>query len=69
MDLKLILQIIGLILGLLYLWLEYKANIWLWLIGIIMPIVHGILYLTSGLYADAAMNVYYVVAGLYGWFM
>ncbi|NCC98540.1 MAG: nicotinamide riboside transporter PnuC [Bacteroidia bacterium] len=69
MDLKLILQIVGLILGLLYLWLEYKANIWLWLIGIIMPIVHGTLYFTSGLYADAAMNVYYVVAGLYGWFI
>ena len=30
MDLKLTLQIVGVVLGLLYLWLEYKANIWLW---------------------------------------
>jgi nicotinamide mononucleotide transporter len=30
MDLSLILQLVGVTLGLLYLWLEYKANIWLW---------------------------------------
>ncbi len=67
MDWKLILQIVGVCLGLLYLWLEYRANIWLWVVGIVMPIVHGVLYYKSGLYADMAMNVYYVAAGLYGW--
>ncbi len=66
MELKLLLQIIGTLLGLLYLWLEYKANIWVWIIGAIMPLVHGVLYLTSGIYADAAMQLYYVAAGIYG---
>ncbi|MBE6202615.1 MAG: nicotinamide mononucleotide transporter [Rikenellaceae bacterium] len=66
MELKLILQIVGTVLGLLYLWLEYRANIWLWIIGAIMPMVHGVLYLTSGIYADAAMQLYYVAAGIYG---
>jgi nicotinamide mononucleotide transporter len=28
--------------------------------------VHGALYLTNGIYADAAMQLYYVVAGIYG---
>ena len=51
---------------LLYLYLEYKANIWLWVVGIIMPIVHGTLYFKSGLYADCSMQVYYILAGLYG---
>ena len=60
------LQIVGTLLGLLYLWLEYKANIWLWIVGAIMPMVHGVLYLNSGIYADAAMQLYYVVAGIYG---
>lgn len=69
MELKLVLQIVGTLLGLLYLWLEYKANIWLWIVGAIMPMVHGILYLNSGIYADAAMQLYYVVAGLYGLFV
>ena len=66
MEWKLILQVIGVALGLLYLYLEYKANIWLWVVGIIMPIVHGSLYFKSGLYADCAMQVYYILAGLYG---
>lgn len=66
MELKLLLQIVGTALGLLYLWLEYRANIWLWVVGAIMPMVHGVLYLTSGIYADAAMQLYYVLAGLYG---
>lgn len=65
-DWSLILQCVGTALGLLYLWLEYKANIWLWVVGAIMPVVHGVLYLTNGVYADAAMQLYYVAAGIYG---
>lgn len=53
-------------LGLLYLYLEYKANIWLWVVGLIMPVVHGTLYFRAGLYADCSMQVYYILAGLYG---
>ena len=66
MELKLILQIVGVALGLLYLWLEYKASIWLWIVGLLMPCIHSLLYYKSGLYADFAMQVYYIVAGLYG---
>lgn len=66
MSIKLILQILGVALGLLYLWLEYRANIWLWVVGAAMPIVHGVLYFRQGLYADFAMQAYYVAAGVYG---
>ncbi|MBO5464562.1 MAG: nicotinamide mononucleotide transporter [Alistipes sp.] len=66
MDWKLTLQIIGVALGLLYLYFEYKANIWLWVIGLIMPIVHGTLYFQQGLYADFSMELYYILAGIYG---
>lgn len=69
MELKLLLQIVGTLLGLLYLWLEYKTNIWVWIVGAIMPMVHGMLYLQSGIYADAAMQLYYVAAGIYGLFV
>lgn len=61
------LQIVGVVLGLLYLWLEYRADIRLWIVGLAMPAVHGVLYYRSGLYADCSMQVYYVLAGLYGW--
>lgn len=66
MDAKLLLQCIGVALGLLYLWLEYRANTWLWVVGMVMPVVHGTLYFRSGLYADCSMQVYYVLASLYG---
>ena len=66
MELKLILQIVGVVLGLLYLWLEYRANTWLWVVGMLMPCVHCALYYKSGLYADCAMQGYYILAGLYG---
>jgi len=67
MDWKLILQIAGVLLGLTYLWLEYRADIRLWIAGLVMPVVHGTLYFKAGLYADCSMQVYYVLAGLYGW--
>ena len=57
----------GLVLGLIYLLLEYKASIWLWLAGVIMPIVHGYLYWERGLYADFGMEIYYVFAAIYGY--
>ncbi len=69
MDWGLVLQIVGTTLGLIYLWLEYRANIWVWIVGMIMPVVHGALYLSRGIYADAAMQLYYVAAGIYGWIM
>ena len=67
MDIKLLLQIAGVLLGLLYLWIEYRADIRLWIVGLVMPLIHGALYYKSGLYADCSMQAYYVLAGLYGW--
>lgn len=54
-------------LGLLYLWLEYRASIALWLVSVIMPAMDIYLYWTHGLYGDAGMAVYYTVAGVYGY--
>lgn len=67
MDLWQILEIAGTAVGLVYLWLEYKANVWLWLAGIIMPAIYIYVYYKSGFYADMGINIYYLIAGLYGW--
>lgn len=66
MDWRLILQVAGVVLGLMYLYLEYRASVWLWVVGVLMPIVHATLYLRQGLYADFSMQLYYIVAGVYG---
>jgi nicotinamide mononucleotide transporter len=61
------LDIITTMLGLLYIALEYRAHIALWLVGILMPALDVWLYWSHGLYGDAGMAVYYTVAGVYGW--
>ena len=54
------------ILGLIYIWLEYRAHIALWVVGIIMPALDVYLYYKHGLYGDAGMAVYYTLAAVYG---
>ena len=66
MDTLRLLDILGFVVGLVYLWLEYKASIWLWLAGIVMPAIDLFLYYKAGLYADFGMAVYYCLAGVYG---
>ena len=61
------LDILTTVLGLVYLLLEYRASIALWLVGIIMPAMDVYLYWTHGLYGDAGMAVYYTVAASYGY--
>ncbi|MBQ5894874.1 MAG: nicotinamide mononucleotide transporter [Rikenellaceae bacterium] len=63
------LEIIGVIVGLIYLWLEYRASVWLWLTNIIMPVIYIYIYGEAGFYADMGINIYYLVASIYGWAM
>ena len=60
------LDIFTTVLGLIYIWLEYRASIWLWLVGIVMPALDIWLYYTHGLYGDAGMACYYTMAAIYG---
>ena len=60
------LDIFTTVLGLIYIWLEYRAHVALWVIGIIMPALDIILYWQHGLYGDAGMACYYTLAALYG---
>lgn len=60
------LDIFTTILGLIYIWLEYKAHIGLWIVGIIMPALDVYLYYNHGLYGDAGMAVYYTLVAVYG---
>lgn len=61
------LEITGTLVGLLYLWLEYRASIYLWIAGIVMPAIYIFVYYRAGLYADFGINIYYLLAAVYGW--
>jgi nicotinamide mononucleotide transporter len=67
MDLDQILEIAGTIVGLFYLYYEYKASMKVWIAGIIMPAISLFVYFRHGLYADFGINIYYLLAAIYGW--
>ncbi len=61
-----ILQIVGLVVGLLYLWWEYHADSKVWFASVVMPAISLWIYYSKGLYADFAINIYYLVIAVYG---
>ena len=61
------LDLLTTILGLIYIWLEYRASIALWVVGIVMPALDIYLYWSHGLYGDAGMACYYTIAAFYGY--
>lgn len=61
------LEILGTIVGVIYLILEYRASIHLWIAGIVMPAIYIFVYYDAGLYADFGINIYYLLAAIYGW--
>lgn len=60
-------EIIGAIIGLVYLYLEFKASKWLWPVGVVMPVVYIWIFFQSKFYADMGVNIYYLFASIYGW--
>ena len=61
------LEIVGVAVGAVYLWLEYRASRWLWVVSVIMPAIYLVVFYGAGLYADTAINIYYLAVALYGW--
>ena len=66
MSSELVIEIIGAVIGLIYLFLEYKANVWLWPVGVVMSIFYVVIFFHSKFYADAAIYLYYIGANTYG---
>ncbi|MEM7511704.1 MAG: nicotinamide riboside transporter PnuC [Bacteroidota bacterium] len=64
-----ILEIIGLISGVLYVILASRENIWCWPIGILGSIASMIVTWESKLYLDVGLFGYYVLIGFYGWYL
>ncbi len=60
------LEVVGTLVGLIYLYQEMKASIYLWITGIIMPAIYTVVYWNAGLYADFGIQIYYIVAAIYG---
>lgn len=62
-----ILEVLGFSVGLLYLWWEYHADARVWLASVIMPAISMWIYFSKGIYADFAINIYYLIIAVYGY--
>ena len=60
------LDVVTTVLGLAYILFEYKASKWMWVVGFIMQSLGIVLYYQKGLYADCAMEFYYLAMTVYG---
>lgn len=63
----LFLEIFGFTVGIIYLWYEYHASAKVWIASVIMPMISMWIYFRKGLYADFAINIYYVAIAVYGY--
>ena len=61
------LDIVTTILGLAYILLEFRASIWMWVVGFVMQALGIVLYYQKGLYADCGMEFYYLSMTIYGY--
>ena len=61
------LDIVTTVLGLAYILLEYKASVWMWVVGFMMQALGIVLYYQKGLYADCGMEFYYLAMTVYGY--
>lgn len=60
-------SIIGTAMGLLYLYLEYKAKITMWIASMAMAAFYIYIFYTTQLYASMGIYIYFFFASIYGW--
>ena len=61
------LELVTVFVSLLWLYLEYKASIWLWPVGIILPILWLPIAWKAHLYGMLSINIYYLITSIWGW--
>lgn len=63
------LELIGTVIGIVYVLLEYRANMWLWVAGFLMDVCYCIIYFQSHYYANTGLYLYYMVCCVIGGLM
>ena len=61
-------EILGAVLGLVYIFLSIRQNIWTWPVGLATSALYVYVFLATKFYADMALQIYYVGVSIYGWY-
>lgn len=65
-NFEICIEIFGVVSALLYVYLEIKQRWSMWVVGIVSSAVYVYVFFAAKFYADAGLNVYYVLASVYG---
>jgi nicotinamide mononucleotide transporter len=63
-----LLEVTGVITGLLCVYLAAKNIIWNWPFAIISVVIYIFIFWDSHLFADMGLQVYFLVMNIYGWY-
>ena len=61
-------EVLGAVLGILYIVFSVKQNILTWPTGLLTSLFYIAVFYNSKFYADMGLQVYYVVISIYGWY-
>ena len=64
-----VVEILGVVFSILYLFFSIRQNILLWPMGIISALLYMVVFYQSKFYADMGLNGYYLVISIYGWIL
>ncbi len=61
-------EVLGAILGFVYIILSIEQRIWTWPVGLLTSALYVYVFFVSKFYADMALQVYYIAVSIYGWY-
>jgi nicotinamide mononucleotide transporter len=61
-------ELLGAILGVIYVFFSIRQNILTWPVGLLSSILYVWIFFNSKLYADMGLQMYYVFISIYGWY-
>jgi len=61
-------EILGFVTGAVCVWLAVRQNIWNFPVGLANNVFFFVLFIQAGIYADAWLQVLYLVLGIWGWY-
>jgi nicotinamide mononucleotide transporter len=62
-------ELLGFLTGAACVWLLARQNIWNWPLGIANGIFYVVVFVRSGLYGDAGLQLVYIALNAYGWYV
>ncbi len=61
-------EMLAVFLSVIYLILAIKQNLWCWVAAFFSTLIYSILFFDASLLMDSALNIFYLVMAVYGWY-